>query len=64
MLQSLTDFSTVSCVRVRGSNQVATCPSPSESYVNVCLSLGGPYCTLDFAELKNGSWIAVESGDS
>lgn len=47
----------------RNSNQAATCPSVPDSYVKACANLGSPYYTLDFAELEDGSWIAIETGD-
>ncbi len=39
------------------------CTCPPMLYVKACTSLGSPYCVVDFAELDDGSWIALELDD-
>lgn len=47
----------------RNSNQPSIAPAPPEGLVSSCASLGSPYYTVDFAELADGSWVVVETGD-
>jgi len=47
----------------RNSGQAASVPSPPENLVFRCSSLQSAYYTVDFAELEDGSWIVVETGD-
>ncbi len=46
----------------RNSNQPNNCPFISLEFVNKFCSLGSFY-TIDFAELNNGEWIIIETGD-
>ena len=45
------------------SNQHGSAPAPPARLVSSCESLGSPYYTVDFAELMDGSWVVVETGD-
>ena len=47
----------------RNSNQPASVAKPPEELVLACSNLGSPYCTVDFAERADGTWIVVETGD-
>lgn len=47
----------------RNSNQPAGSAAPPESLLASCANLGSPYYTVDFAELADGGWIVVETGD-
>ncbi|MDO4806974.1 MAG: ATP-grasp domain-containing protein [Coriobacteriales bacterium] len=47
----------------RNSNQPKATPTPPEELVDACADLGSPYYTVDFAELQDGRWVVVETGD-
>jgi len=47
----------------RNSGQHKTCPSPSRDLLAFCSRLDSPYYTVDFAELEDGSWVVIETGD-
>ena len=47
----------------RNSNQHGSVPKPPENFVASCENLGSPYYTVDFAELEDGGWIVLETGD-
>ena len=47
----------------RNSNQHANVPEPPAGLVASCESLGSPYYTVDFAELVDGGWAVIETGD-
>lgn len=47
----------------RNSNQHTSAPVPPARLVSSCESLGSPYYTVDFAELADGGWVVVETGD-
>ena len=47
----------------RNSNQHANTPAPPAGLVSSCGSLGSPYYTVDFAELGDGCWVVIETGD-
>ena len=47
----------------RNSNQHANTPAPPAGLVSSCESLGSPYYTVDCAELADGGWVVIETGD-
>ena len=47
----------------RNSGQHKTCPYPSWGILTSCSNLGSPYYTIDFAELEDGGWVVIETGD-
>ena len=47
----------------QNSNQHANTPAPPAGLVSSCGSLGSPYYTVDFAELRDGCWAVIETGD-
>ena len=47
----------------RNSNQPTISPAPPDELVAACAGLGSPYYTVDFAELDDGGWAVIETGD-
>lgn len=47
----------------KNSNQTDTTESVPEMIINSIPKLNSNFYTVDFAELKNGNWIVVETGD-
>jgi hypothetical protein len=47
----------------RNSGQPESCQSPPSEFVSGFGGIPSNYCTVDFAELSDGGWIAVETGD-
>jgi hypothetical protein len=47
----------------RNSNQTASCPKPPDDYLQTRNIPPGPFYTVDYAELEDGSWTIVEAGD-
>jgi hypothetical protein len=45
------------------SCQGAGCPAPPKEGVSACSRLGSPFYTVDFAELEDGRWTVIETGD-
>jgi len=47
----------------RNSNQVDSCPLPPQEFIDKFKTLQSQYYTIDFAELVDGTWIVLETGD-
>jgi hypothetical protein len=47
----------------RNSNQPKSCKPPPSEFVNRFGNLPSNYCTVDFAELSDGTWTVIETGD-
>ncbi|MCX7746918.1 MAG: ATP-grasp domain-containing protein [Clostridia bacterium] len=47
----------------RNSNQAASCPVVDHSFAKKFKGLKSNFYTIDFAELSNGRWIVIETGD-
>ena len=47
----------------RNSNQADSCPLPPQEFTNKFKTLQSQYYTVDFAELVDGTWIVLETGD-
>lgn len=47
----------------RNSGQAASAPKPPERMVSRHVDLANPFYTVDYAELEDGSWIVLETGD-
>lgn len=45
------------------SGQGNLCPKPPTDFVNRFLHLGSPFYTVDIAELEDGTWKIIETGD-
>lgn len=53
----------ISLVLNRNSNQLSNCPAPPGELLEVCNVFDSPFYTVDYAELEDGSWIIIETGD-
>ncbi|MCL2377626.1 MAG: ATP-grasp domain-containing protein [Defluviitaleaceae bacterium] len=47
----------------RNSNQADSCPPPPQTLIDSVKTLQSQYYTVDFAELADGTWIVLETGD-
>lgn len=47
----------------RNSNQIELCPYISTEFVQQFCNLKSNFYTVDFAELNNGDWVIIETGD-
>jgi len=47
----------------RNSNQADSCPLPPHEFIDKFKTLQSQYYTVDFAELVDGTWIVLETGD-
>lgn len=50
-------------VLARNSLQAPSCPMPPDGLVARMTGFGSPFYTVDFGELRDGSWIVLETGD-
>lgn len=47
----------------RNSNQPSNCPVPPVELLEVCNAFDSSFYTVDYAELEDGSWTIIETGD-
>ena len=47
----------------RNSNQPSNCSVPPVELLEACNAFDSPFCTIDYAELEDGSWTIIETGD-
>ena len=47
----------------KNSNQAENCPLPPHEFADSFIKIGKHYFTVDFAELPDGNWIVLETGD-
>ncbi len=47
----------------KNSNQVLSCPAPPDAFISTYKNFDNPFYTIDYAELDDGAWIILETGD-